>query len=896
MTEAKKTTKKKPATTKKTKAKNQQAKTSPKPKSVKIKQPVVKNEVAEQALVTAKPQKRISWGHYYVMFSLTILTTTTFIWSFLGAKLQQGNADQLVNSYLMGSWSTFQHATFPSTHSFLLKWPLFALIHWLGAGQLAIQAVTIAVCLATVGSLALLLHEINSRSWVFGTLILALASMLMLVPPVPGSGELLPVNMAMIATRNLEYIVYIISLLLLIKRPQFRARSFWLGALVLGLLIVTDRLFMTITLGGATMALVVYLVARNRQLIKLTVRWLGLGLVGLVIAISCIWAIKVTGITHLSSDTSSPYHLTHSPKGLGLGGLYAALDTITNFGANPAFDGAVIKQIPQVANSRLLSVAGPAFVINIMLMLVGLYCSLRLMLASIFRKLQKELDRPTQLSLLLLWSALAAVAAFAATDHYFAGDARYLTLVFFAVLVSTATWLRRWKPTSKKIPLVIGGVLVLGMGVGLISVGRTYQDNQAGLDTNNQRNILVATTLKEHPVTTLIGDYWRVVPIASASNGTTKVTPLSTCTNNLQILSSANWQPDLHNNSFAYLLTLDQNSASFSKCTLDEIINFYGRPNASSLIAGTLTNPNELLLFYDHGINKSVRLTNTPTTSTVLPISLNQLPFHSCPSDVTIMSIVAHQDDDLLFQNPDLIKDIQAKHCVRSIYLTAGDAGNSQLYWLSRERASEAAYTKMTGDNSIWIQHTVKLGDHQFATVANPRANAYITLIFMHLPDGNVNGNGFRANHFESLARLENGKTNQLHSIDGQSVFSASQVTEALGQIIETYQPTQIRTQATYNASSIFPDHSDHIATGRLARQAYLQYADPSQTSIEYYIGYPVRALPVNLSSKEVNEKTAAFLAYAKFDGAVCDTVIRCNKTTTYDAYLHRQYRTLKTN
>src|SRR5215475_11483965 len=41
------------------------------------------------------------------------------------------------------------------------------------------------------------------------------------------------------------------------------------------------------------------------------------------------------------------------------------------------------------------------------------------------------------------------------------------------------------------------------------------------------------------------------------------------------------------------------------------------------------------------------------------------------------MNIVAHEDDDLLFLSPDLIHDIQSGRCVRTIFVTAGDAGDA---------------------------------------------------------------------------------------------------------------------------------------------------------------------------------------------------------------------------
>src|SRR6188472_3148233 len=47
----------------------------------------------------------------------------------------------------------------------------------------------------------------------------------------------------------------------------------------------------------------------------------------------------------------------------------------------------------------------------------------------------------------------------------------------------------------------------------------------------------------------------------------------------------------------------------------------------------------------------------------------------TCPTGAT-MNVVAHPDDDLLFQSPDLLHDVQSGKCVRTVYVTAGERGN----------------------------------------------------------------------------------------------------------------------------------------------------------------------------------------------------------------------------
>ena len=66
----------------------------------------------------------------------------------------------------------------------------------------------------------------------------------------------------------------------------------------------------------------------------------------------------------------------------------------------------------------------------------------------------------------------------------------------------------------------------------------------------------------------------------------------------------------------------------------------------------------------------------------------------ACPQGSTL-DVVAHQDDDLLFLSPDLLHDVQDGRCVRTVFVTAGDAGGDQAYWTSRQSGSMSAYATM---------------------------------------------------------------------------------------------------------------------------------------------------------------------------------------------------------
>lgn len=278
-----------------------------------------------------------------------------------------------------------------------------------------------------------------------------------------------------------------------------------------------------------------------------------------------------------------------------------------------------------------------------------------------------------------------------------------------------------------------------------------------------------------------------------------------------------------------------------------------------------------------------------PTASPPV-IDPSQLATPTC-SGRTILTVVAHQDDDLLFMSPDHIHAYRAGDCLRTVYLTAGDAGIRKSYWSAREKGSQNAYDILDGPSKdIWLENVVRLNDHQTVIVDNPKDNPRISLIFMRLPDGNVNGSGFPAYNYSSLRRLENGKSNKLYSVDGQSSYTSQELVDALAKLISFYHPDEIDAQAPVNMSEVHPDHSDHLLAGAYTRSALLQYATKNTAPIiKYYIGYPIDQSPENVSGQDYTDKADMFYSYAKYDGFVCQTVARC-KGGPYDKWLRRQY------
>jgi len=839
----------------------------------------------------------------YMIISLSILFVTTCYWTILGAYVQGGNADQLANTYLLESSTTFTNALLPSQHTFFLKWPVFMLINLFGSTSLAFIMATLAITLLTVGALAFIMYRIDKRPLVFGTICLALASVLLLTPIQSYPAALLPVNMAMVTTRNLEYIFFIVGLSLLVKSKSFKSWEFVGSSALLALLITSDKLFLTVSVGGALLATLFYALFRKWHIVALTVRWLFASCIGAVLAMIGMWAMNTLHVVHVAGSTTGPYALISSVKELIRGVVYMILSLLTLFGANPVADTRVLGHwLAQV----LAGFAHPhtlGFIINALIACAGLAATSRLIILSARHDKRKshhvDVAAAPLLALLLVSSTVVACGAFIVSAHYYPVDARYVGIAVFTLFIALAAYTRQHHFRRPELVLVTGLVLFVGVLIGTVTATQGYFDDKDASHAIEERNSFVVQALNQHPVDVLVGDYWRVFPIKLKSRVSQAVTPLDACAHNRDLLSSTTWQESLHKHSFAYLLSLDKGLTDYPPCTLNEVTKHYGSPNASVIVSGSVKHPKELLLFYDQRGKKSssVKTKVNSAPSTVIPIAVKDVPNVECPNDLTIMNVVAHQDDDLLFMNPDLARDIKDGHCVRTIYMTAGDAGVGKYYWLGRERGSQVAYNVMTGLDveTVWVQRVVELPDGQFITIASPKENPKVSLVFMHLPDGGIQGEGFASSHNESLARLEADRIPLLHTVESQSAYTSEQLTSALAILMQTYHPREVRTLASI-IDSQYDDHSDHMAVGRYTQRAYEDYIHGSGAVFEVsplvsYLGYPIRHYPINVSGEEFFEKERIFFAYAQHDSGVCGTAAQCAQGSIYSSYLDRQYR-----
>lgn len=282
----------------------------------------------------------------------------------------------------------------------------------------------------------------------------------------------------------------------------------------------------------------------------------------------------------------------------------------------------------------------------------------------------------------------------------------------------------------------------------------------------------------------------------------------------------------------------------------------------------------------------------------------------NAPADraTAFVNVVAHEDDDILFMNPDVVGGIRAGAPTTTIFLTAGenafngsttgdpaspycpklpDDGANHFGDLSRERyaqcrqrGSQAAYAQMAGVDNVWDGALIDVTGGDFAEQYTLRAKPSIKLVFLDLPEDGDSAAccslyhlyfGDQPNFVAHTLVPTNGVATQSYGYDRAHMINA------LVSLYGMFAPTAVRLQDTNPDAReqigewIFHDHTDHVVAARLATEAlrnYTQQTGYNRISLEEFRDYNIAWAPVNLTPDARADKNATFQAYKPLDPA----------------------------
>ncbi|MGN7970411.1 PIG-L family deacetylase [Microbacterium sp. 22296] len=291
----------------------------------------------------------------------------------------------------------------------------------------------------------------------------------------------------------------------------------------------------------------------------------------------------------------------------------------------------------------------------------------------------------------------------------------------------------------------------------------------------------------------------------------------------------------------------------------------------------------------------SVAPTPTPTpmpsaTTAPAPEAPVSPAAQGCDGPTTVMSVWAHPDDDIIFANPTISDAIDAGDCVRSIFVTAGDAGKGMRYVEARELGILRAYNDMRGMQGLWDPTDLTLISGVHVRRLSPQGDPRVSVMFLRLPDGNITGEGFADTGFATLGDLFDGGIPALSPVTGGAPVTRDQLLATVRELSVGFAPGRVLTHIPRGSAFAAGDHPDHSAVGGVVREALS--TDPAVSpGIRYFVGYPSADLPRNLDGAVLDAKVDTYRIYAQQDEVIrCADRAACLGTRTFGEWLRRSY------
>ncbi|WP_158844966.1 PIG-L family deacetylase [Streptomyces sp. NRRL WC-3742] len=319
----------------------------------------------------------------------------------------------------------------------------------------------------------------------------------------------------------------------------------------------------------------------------------------------------------------------------------------------------------------------------------------------------------------------------------------------------------------------------------------------------------------------------------------------------------------------------------------------------------------------------AVRVTLTAALAAATTVVGSHVPkaaADSVPVAESFMQIVAHQDDDILFMNPDVTREYSDPSV--TVFLTGGDATGTGFpdvcaYSASRDAGARSAHARIAGVTSpTWTRTPLTLSTGRTVEVDTLDQAPQVKLVFFRLhASGDVPAGSVSPDDLFTLGGSTTDSTLGSVSSDGNcdaayadQSYSHADLTAGLTDLMNRFQPTVVLAQDpkvgygySHTDTTNLGDQSDHIGGARFVGEAALGYhrlGGSGHFLLRNYRDYNIRIEPSNLDAATANDKERTFLAYTGPDrsGGVGpyrgsnDPAPDPNESTFYAMFPSREY------
>lgn len=184
----------------------------------------------------------------------------------------------------------------------------------------------------------------------------------------------------------------------------------------------------------------------------------------------------------------------------------------------------------------------------------------------------------------------------------------------------------------------------------------------------------------------------------------------------------------------------------------------------------------------------------------------------------------------LLYQNPDIFHGLYVYKCTTTVLFTSGDRGFVGNYSRSVERGFEAAFAYMTAqpaDDNAWETANVQFNG-KVVLLRTLKDSPHVQVVYLRLPNGTPDGEGYAASEGESLKKLYNKEIGSLSATDESATYTLDSLKDLISAMLEKRKATAIRvldykTPIPKDREDKDREHADHSVSARLVAEVVEQ-------------------------------------------------------------------------
>jgi hypothetical protein len=229
--------------------------------------------------------------------------------------------------------------------------------------------------------------------------------------------------------------------------------------------------------------------------------------------------------------------------------------------------------------------------------------------------------------------------------------------------------------------------------------------------------------------------------------------------------------------------------------------------------------------------------------------------------------VTAHQDDGVLFMNPDIYYRIRGAagipRCDKTVFINVnlGSGGKVNFtYYHARELGLEDAIRFMVDGTSLLV--SLPPGKYVSVNGKNVYYHSYrnTETYFLRIPDGGIRGEGN-----QSLKKLLSGENSSVETVDG-TVYTKAELIGTVLEILQTESSGSTDVFMGFQEPDRFinpGDHSDHMAAGTLALEAAGQLRGRGCIALARYVGYNTGKREVNLTPEQSIHEVGTYAVHS---------------------------------